>query len=181
MYEATYRALFDKRDLRRSGVEEDGEDMWSKHIYTDVFYIQKNYWMISKNTWDRLQVTDDCLQRTKQTYMLDVEKMTIHEAMVDRVYQDCLRNIFEKREPILILNREQVIEGIKFRFDHEFAAQKHMREFCENFGNDHWMMDMFCKVKKMMLWDKFALKFNVEYEDFDANCENFNIWESDEV
>ena len=156
--------------------------MWLKHIFTDIWFIQKNYWMISDNVWNRLNVDEECVKKSKQAYISDPEKVAIHEEAINAVYEDCRRNIFDKRAPILdLLTREQVIESVQFQLDHQFEGQKRMREFCEHFGNHYYDMDMFCKIEQMRLTDRYQLKFNIEHEDLEANCEKWNIFESDEV
>lgn len=138
--------------------------------------------MISDNVWNRLNVDEECVKRSKQLYMLDPEKVLVHDDAMTAVYEDCRRNIYDKIAPNTeILTREQVIESVKFQLDHQFDGQKRMRDYCRNFGNDFWSMDVFCKIEMMRLTDLYQLKFNIEHHDLEANCEKWDIFETDEV
>ena len=114
--------------------------------------------------------------------MTNPEFIHKHEQKLDATYEECLRSIWQKREPIVdLLTRTQVIEAVQFNFDFQFEAQKRMRAFCTHFGNDHWRLDMMSKMEKLRLADMFTLKFNIEFDDFTANCEKYDIMESPEV
>jgi len=113
LYNYTWEGLVEKRELRRAGLEEDGLYSWLMHIYGDLWFVLKHFWMISENVYHKLNVQDDVLDRSKQKYMLDPDYLSRHEEMYERVYQDCKRNIYDKKEPETeILTREQVIEAV---------------------------------------------------------------------
>ena len=45
------------------------------HLYGDIWVVLKYFWMITENVYQRLNVADAVLDRTKQKYMLDPEYM----------------------------------------------------------------------------------------------------------
>ena len=75
LYKYTWEGLAMKRDMRREGLEEDGLHSWLMHLYGDIWVVLKYFWMISENVYQRLNVADAVLDRTKQKYMLDPEYM----------------------------------------------------------------------------------------------------------
>ena len=101
--------------------------------------------------------------------------------MVERIHQDCKRNIYDKKAPVTdFLTREQVIEAIQFEFDHKLEGQKRMFEYRSHHSDHHKFMDIMLRVEKMRFTDQFSLKFTIEHDDFEACCEKFDIRNSEE-